>query len=40
MTDATSFLLERLHAAGLTDVLAVEPANEDFTATAELRAAR
>ncbi|GAB3895459.1 hypothetical protein GCM10027612_48240 [Microbispora bryophytorum subsp. camponoti] len=36
MTDATSFLLERLHAAGLTDVVAVEPAAGGLAATAGL----
>ncbi|MFH7334013.1 fructosamine kinase family protein [Streptomyces sp. KHY 26] len=36
MTDATSFLLERLHAAGLTDVVAVEPATGGLAATAGL----
>ncbi|MEU7942622.1 fructosamine kinase family protein [Microbispora bryophytorum] len=36
MTDVTSFLLERLHAAGLTDVVAVEPAAGGLAATAGL----
>ncbi|NEY35593.1 phosphotransferase [Streptomyces sp. PRKS01-65] len=36
MTDTTSFLLERLHAAGLTDVVAVEPATGGLAATAGL----
>ncbi|WP_238995450.1 fructosamine kinase family protein [Streptomyces cyaneogriseus] len=34
MTDTTSFLLERLHAAGLTDVVAVEPATGGLAAIA------
>ncbi len=36
MTDPTAFLLERLHAAGLTDVVAVEPATGGLAATAGL----
>ncbi|MGQ5638872.1 MULTISPECIES: fructosamine kinase family protein [unclassified Streptomyces] len=36
MTEATSFLLERLHAVGLTDVVAVEPAPGGLAATAGL----
>lgn len=36
MTDATAFLLERLHAAGLTDVVAVEPATGGLAAIAGL----
>ncbi|MFE7168733.1 fructosamine kinase family protein [Streptomyces sp. NPDC057616] len=36
MTDTTTFLLERLHAAGLTDVVDVEPATGGFAATAGL----
>ncbi|WP_033253651.1 fructosamine kinase family protein [Kitasatospora phosalacinea] len=36
MTDTTSFLLERLHAAGLTDVVAVEPAAGGLAAIAGL----
>ncbi|CAM5386613.1 MULTISPECIES: fructosamine kinase family protein [Streptomyces] len=34
MTDAMSFLLQRLHAAGLTDVVAAEPATGGLAATA------
>ncbi|MET9591852.1 fructosamine kinase family protein [Streptomyces sp. NPDC006516] len=36
MTASTSFLLERLHAAGLTDVVKVEPAAGGLAATAGL----
>ncbi|WP_026085490.1 fructosamine kinase family protein [Streptomyces viridosporus] len=36
MTDTMSFLLERLHAAGLTDVVAAEPATGGLAATAGL----
>jgi fructosamine-3-kinase len=36
MTDTTPFLLERLHAVGLTDVVAVEPATGGLAATAGL----
>ncbi|WP_129667345.1 fructosamine kinase family protein, partial [Phytoactinopolyspora endophytica] len=36
MTAATSFLLQRLHAVGLTDVVAVEPATGGLAATAGL----
>lgn len=36
MTEAMSFLLERLHGAGLTDVVAVEPATGGLAATAGL----
>jgi hypothetical protein len=36
VTEATSFLLERLHAADLTDVVAVEPATGGLAATAGL----
>ncbi|RKE23460.1 fructosamine kinase family protein [Streptomyces sp. TLI_171] len=36
MTDTASFLLQRLHAAGLTDVAAVEPATGGLAATAGL----
>ncbi|WP_236570118.1 fructosamine kinase family protein [Streptomyces mexicanus] len=36
MTDPMSFLLERLHAAGLTDVVAAEPATGGLAATAGL----
>lgn len=36
MADETSLLLERLHAAGLTDVAAVEPATGGLAATAGL----
>ncbi|MFF6999036.1 fructosamine kinase family protein [Streptomyces sp. NPDC008313] len=36
MTDSASFLLQRLHAAGLTDVVAVEPATGGLAATAGL----
>jgi fructosamine-3-kinase len=36
MTDTASFLLARLHAAGLTDVVAVEPAAGGLAATAGL----
>lgn len=36
MTEPTSFLLSRLHTAGLTDVVAVEPATGGLAATAGL----
>lgn len=36
MTDVMSLLLERLHAAGLTDVVAAEPATGGLAATAGL----
>ncbi|MFC5242963.1 fructosamine kinase family protein [Streptomyces atrovirens] len=36
VTEATSFLLGRLHAAGLTDVVAIEPAAGGLAATAGL----
>lgn len=36
MTDPTLMLLERLHAAGITDVVTVEPAMGGLAATAGL----